>query len=312
MLKIDFRAMGCHMAAFVDNESSQAARALERTPGWFEDWEQALSRFRPESELCRLNAREGDVFQAGAVLYEVVKTALEAARASHELVVPTLLAPLEQAGYDRSFEKIGLPSNEQPVQPSRLAPLPWEEIRLDPNGKDIFLPRGMRLDLGGVAKGWAAHEACLRLGAFGPALVDAGGDIAISSGRMGGELWAVAVADPLQASGQLAVFGLERCGVATSGIDYRRWRTGGRWNHHIIDPRTLEPVQTDLISVTVVAADVIQAEMTAKAVLILGGKEGLEWLETHPDVSALLAYQDGRVEHAGAVADLFWGQPELG
>jgi FAD:protein FMN transferase len=311
MLKIEFRAMGCRIAAFVDNESSQAARALEQVPDWFEEWEQVLSRFRPDSELCALNARSGDVFRAGAVLFKVVETALQAARASSGLVLPTLLAPLMRAGYDRSFEMIGAADEVGPTIPLSFTSETWENIRLDSNGQDIFLPSGMALDLGGVAKGWAAHEACRRLGAFGPALVDAGGDIAVSSERMGGGLWAVAVADPLQASAQLAVLGLGRCGVATSGIDHRRWRRNGRWKHHIIDPRTLEPVQTDLISVSVVADDVIRAEMFAKAVLILGGRDGREWLDAHIGVSALLAYRDGRVEHAGAIAEMFWGRREL-
>jgi len=311
MLKIEFRAMGCHMAAFVDNESSQAARALEQVPGWFEEWEQALSRFRPESELCALNASAGKAFRASEVLFTVIQTALDGARASSGLVLPTLLEPLEKAGYNRSFEQIVGEGDDRPQEQASSRYIPWEEIRLDETRMEIHLPLGMRLDLGGVAKGWAAQAACLRLGVLGPALVDAGGDIAISAERTGGGPWTVAVADPLQASEQLALLGLGRCGVATSGIDFRRWRKDGRWNHHIIDPRTLEPAETDLFSVTVVAADAVRAEVAAKVVLILGGEAGLRWLEAHAEFSALLAFQDGRVQHAGAIQDLFTDQREF-
>ena len=311
MLKIEFRAMGCQMAAFIDNGSSQSARALSLVPGWFEEWEAALSRFRPESELCALNSAAGRPFRAGAVLYEVVEIALAAARSSGGLVVPSLLEALELAGYERSFDE--LTASDRPPRARRMAPARngWEGIQLDPAAREIWLPGGVRLDLGGVAKGWAAQEACRRLEVYGPSLVDAGGDIAISSARQGGERWAVAVADPLQAAPVLVTLGLERGGVATSGIDFRRWRKDGRWNHHIIDPRSLEPAQTDLLSVTVLAADVVQAEIAAKAVLILGGADGLSWLEDRPNTSALLAYQDGRVEYAGAVENYLWKEPQL-
>ena len=76
--------------------------------------------------------------------------------------------------------------------------------------------------------------------------------------------------------------------------------------HHIIDPRSGEPAQTDLISVTIVAPDVLQAEAAAKAVLILGNDEGQAWLEAHPDLGGLLALQDGRVHLVGLIDAHLW------
>jgi thiamine biosynthesis lipoprotein len=159
----------------------------------------------------------------------------------------------------------------------------------------VRLPPGARLDLGGVAKGWAADRAARRLGATGPALVDASGDIAASAPPRGAPGWAIGVADPGDPGGQLALLCLARGGVATSGRDYRRWRRAGRWWHHLIDPRTGLPAETDVVSATVVAPTALDAEVAAKVALLLGQRVGLAWLEARPWLAGLLVGPDGRV-----------------
>lgn len=307
MQKIEFRAMGCQMSAFVDSRSHAAAQALAQVPAWFEEWEQALSRFRPDSELSRLNARGGQAVPVSPTLFAAVGAALEAAHRSQGLVSPTLLPYVEQAGYDRSFER--LPAGETAPTMAREAPPTmdaWQAIRLDEARRTVHLPAGTRLDLGGSAKGWAAQQALERLQALGPALVDAGGDIAVSGPQADGRPWPVAVADPLQAQENLGLLMLEKCGVATSGIDYRRWLSGGAWKHHIIDPRTGQPADTDLMSVTVVAGDVLQAETAAKQAMILGSRVAREWLEGRPDLTGILALQDGQVFYTQSEPDEQW------
>lgn len=307
MQQIEFRAMGCQMSAFVDSWSHAAAQALAQVPTWFEEWEQALSRFRSDSELSRLNARGGQAIPVSPTLFAAVQAALEAARRSQGLVSPTLLPYVEQAGYDRSFERVAeggnAPLPERQTPPSIDA---WRAIRLDETRRTVYLPAGARLDLGGSAKGWAAQQAVERLQALGPALVDAGGDIAVSGPQAGGLPWPVAVADPLQAQENLGMLMLEKCGVATSGIDYRRWLSGGAWKHHIIDPRTGQPAETDLMSVTVVAEDVLQAETAAKQAMILGSRAAREWLDSRPDLTGILALQDGQVFYTQSEPDEQW------
>lgn len=296
--------MGCQMSAFVDSQSHAAAQALAQVPAWFEEWEQALSRFRPDSELSRLNARDGQAVPASATLFAVIRAALEAARNSQGLVSPTLLPFIQAAGYDRSYELLpaggAAPTGAGDGAISADA---WRGIRLDEQRRTVFLPAGAKLDLGGTAKGWAAQQAVERLKTAGPALVDAGGDIAVSGPQADGRAWPVAVADPLQAQENLGMLMLEKCGVATSGIDYRRWLSGGAWKHHIIDPRTGQPAETDLMSVTVVAEDVLQAESAAKQAMILGSQAAREWLDGRPDLTAILALQDGQVFYTRSEMD---------
>ena len=288
--------MGCHMLAAVENHAERPV-ILEQAPVWFEEWEQALSRFRPGSELSQLNQSAGKPFNASPVLWSVYLAALEAEQRSAGFVTPTLLSALEHAGYVHSFETSTAatnPSNENGTEIALpdLSPAGWE--RKD-TGEEriIILPGVVRLDFGGVAKGWAAHQAAWRLNKVGPALVDAGGDIAISRPCAGDLPWSVGVENPFHPGTDLAVLHLGRCGVATSGRDYHRWQQNGKWMHHIIDPRTGYPAETDVLTTTVIAPDVLQAETAAKTAFILGSQAGIEWLQARPNLAGMLVLEDG-------------------
>ncbi len=334
-----FRAMSCEMAAWVVSADHHAARAhLITARDFIQTVEAQLSRFRPQSELSRLNAQPGHPVQVGPMLWEVLGYALEAARETGGLYDPTVLDALEAAGYDRSFDD-RRPSETRrqgdketrgpsacPVewtqfhracrssvtpkvsssphllvslsQKRRSAvsprPLAWQAIRLDPHTRSVTLPPGVRLDLGGIAKGWAADRAAERLAALGPCLVDAGGDIAARGAPPGQPGWPIGVADPRNPNSDLTLLQIRDRGVATSGVDYRRWVHDGAIQHHIIDPRTHRPAQTDLLTVTVVAPDTTQADLHALVALLLGSREGRRYLARQRGVEGLLVREDGR------------------
>jgi thiamine biosynthesis lipoprotein len=310
MQRIEFRAMGCQMLAALDGESRQAAAMLAKAPAWFAAWEQALSRFREDSELSHLNRSGGRWLQVSPVLWQAVQAALRAARESDGLVTPTLLDALEAAGYDRTFEALGSTSAGARQSMDGGVTNDWCRVECDARALAIRLPPGMRLDLGGVAKGWAADRAARRLAACGPALVDAGGDIAVNGPQADGQPWPVGIAipewDPPVRAQSNAPLQIAHGGVATSGRDYRRWRLDGRWQHHILDPRTGRPALTDVISATVIAPSASEAEVAAKAALILGSREGLAWLEARPAYAGLLVLEDGRVLQSRRLSEYLW------
>jgi thiamine biosynthesis lipoprotein len=277
MERIEFRAMGSSMAAALDSEKPEAAERLAGVPQWFNIWEGRLSRFRADSELSRVNRRSGRLHTVSPVMAEVLHEALSAAETSRGIVVPTILEALEAAGYDRSFDEMSTSQEPKLGLPAIVGD--WRRIEFNPRTRTVRTPEGMRLDLGGVAKGWAADRAVGRLSRFGSAMVDAGGDISISGPKLAGQPWAIAVDDPRNPDGQLAMLKISRGGVATSGRDYRRWKVNGDWKHHLIDPRTGQPAKTDVFSVTVVAGSARQAELAAKIVAVLGSQEGLAWLD---------------------------------
>ena len=293
--RLEFRAMGCDMLAAVECET--APEILSRVSEWFEEWEQALSRFRYDSELTRLNQTHEQPIRVSETLWDVFQTARKAEQMTDGLVTPTLLDAVIEAGYDRPFDV--LPHLTTSTIDSVLTiSQPLTAIAFDASARTITLPLGTGLDFGGAAKGWAAHQAMKRLQVEGPALIDAGGDIAISGPRADGGPWKIGIADPFHKGEEIEVLHLNACGVATSGKDRRRWMRNGLLQHHIIDPLSGEPAETDLLTVTVIAPNVMEAEAAAKASFILGSRAGLEWIEARPEYAGVFILDNGEMYYS--------------
>lgn len=254
-----FRAMGTEIELFVQGDAGDRLDAVERE---FERLEQSMSRFRPDSELSRLN-RDGRIVGSPS-LVEVVTAAVEARERTGGLFDPTVHDALVVAGYDRTFEELA----DRVIAPSHGAPCGGE---IDIEGRRITLAPGARLDLGGIAKGYAADRACELLAETGPSLVNAGGDIAVRGGS-----WPVGVET---ASGTITLQ-LDSGALATSGSDRRRWDAGGTSRHHLIDPRTGRPAESDILRATVVADSAVEAEVLAKAAFLGGAVEAPRVLVT--------------------------------
>ncbi len=305
MVEIHFHAMGCQMMATLDSTSRRGAEVLEQVPSWFEAWEQSLSRFRPDSELSWLNQSAGESVQVSRTLWEVYQAARQAVEFTEGLVTPVVLDALVRSGYNRSFDQ--LVSAGEVAQIDLPVPIiSLQTVSEDSETLTLRLPAGMHLDFGGIAKGWAAEQAVSRLKPYGPALVDAGGDIAVSGLKRNGEFWPVGVADPRQPDAELEILLVGRSGIATSGTDYRRWQQNGKWQHHIIDPRTGLPADTDVLAVTVIAPRLSTAEAAAKTALILGSQAGLRWLDDQPGCEGLLVMADGSRLYSREVSTYLW------
>lgn len=290
--------MGCEMLAIADCEA--APETLPQVPGWFEEWEQVLSRFRYDSELTRLNQIHERPVQVSQTMWDVLQAARRAEQMTGGLVTPTLLEALIEAGYDRPFETLPL-RDTYILDPMRISIQSLARIEVNSSARTVTLPPAVTLDFGGIAKGWCAHQAMKRLQAEGPALVNAGGDISISGPRSDGSQWQIGIADPFRPGKEIETLYLEQCGVATSGKDRRRWTRNGLLQHHIIDPLTGQPAETDLLTVTVIAPDAMEAEAAAKAAFILGSRAGLEWIEAHPELAACLILEDGQPLYSHAM-----------
>jgi thiamine biosynthesis lipoprotein len=272
-----FRAMGSDIELLVDAEG--ADRELDAAEAEFHRLEALLSRFQPESELSRLN-RAGAI-DAGADLFRVVELALAARERTAGRFDPTVHDALVAAGYDRSFEQVDTDGTRAgPPSPAGGG------VRMD--GRRIELDPGVRLDLGGIGKGYAAERAAELLALAGPCLVSAGGDVAVRDGS-----WPVGV----ETADGILTLELTRGGLATSGRDRRCWRRGGHELHHLIDPRTGAPADSDLVRVTVVASDAVDAEVEAKELFFAGSHEA-----ARSEFPAVLVTEDGRTLLTGALA----------
>ena len=266
--------MGCEVVVGGANGVEEAA--VERL---FETLEASLSRFRPDSDLERLNTSPADAVIVSPLLATAIDDALGAAAATAGVCDPTIAAALDAAGYDRTFEEIQEIEQSRPGEPVPAGR--WREIRV--SGLLVRRPAGLRLDLNGVVKGRAVDDALALL--EGPGFVSAGGDLAAR-----GEL---VVALPGEGTVTL------RSGaLATSGITTRSWqRYGGGVAHHLIDPATGAPSDSPWECVTVCAATCLAADVAAKTAFLLGD-EGPAWLERRGLQGRFLA-TDGEILLAG-------------
>lgn len=293
-----FRAMGSQIALWLDcADIKRAAAAFEQVKALFEQNERALSRFLPESELMQLNRRAGQWVTASDLLWRELVLAVEMARETNGRFDPTLLNALTHAGYDRPFAEIVGMGNGRWQVPGSFAGR-WRAIELDFKRQAVCLPAGVQLDLGGIAKGDTAQQTLVLLDAVGPGLIDAGGDLVAGRPPVGFPGWPVSLSPPwgdgLVAPEQLAAFWLSQGALASSGVDYRRWRQNGSVAHHLIDPRTGQPAQTDLLTATVFAPRAAVAEAWATATLIAGSAAGMQQLLAH-ELAGVMVLQDGRI-----------------
>lgn len=275
----------------------------------------ACSRFRADSELSYVNAHDGRPVQIGQLLMDALELALRAAELTDGAVDPTLGRALELAGYDRDWRLLtpafddAAPqdskreSSETTVRPDtiRVRRLSgWRTVTLDRERACVRVPRGILLDLGAAAKGWApdrAAHAAARAADCG-VLVSIGGDIS-TSGTAPADGWRIRVTDDHRshpsAPGQTVT--ILSGGLATSSTTVRRWRHDGRTMHHIIDPETGVPARTPWRTVSVAAASCAEANIATTAALVKGATV-TAWL-ADLGLPARLTEHDGRVTYVG-------------
>lgn len=293
MVSNEFHAMGTTISVLLpERHATTGLRAVQEL---FESWEQTLSRFRPDSELSRLNQRAGESVAVSALLFHVLSSAMLAAHVTEGRYDPTMQTQLAQLGYDRSFDTFPetLPANERSAHPGGG----WRRVGIDRGDRCVTLPVGVGLDFGGIAKGMAVDAAITRLARLGvtSALVNAGGDLALLGLPPHASDWPIAI-EGLRGSRTIA---LQRGAMATSGIGRRHWRQGEQARHHLLDPRTGEPVQNDLWSVTVVAPRCELAEVAAKAAFVAGVEQGSSLLREY-GLAGLLTLKDDSWRAVGA------------
>jgi thiamine biosynthesis lipoprotein len=244
--------MGCEIAV-----AGASPDGVLRIEALFDRRDGLFSRFKPDSELNRVNGAHGRVVRISPLFASALRAALDAAAATGGLVDPTVGSALEAAGYTVDFPRL----EPDPLPPGPGVPGSWRSLRLA--GPLLFLPRDVKLDLNGVVKALAVDDSVGLLD--GDGFVSAGGDLAAR-----GEL---DVALP----GGDAVR-LVRGALATSGRSARTWLRGGRLQHHLIDPRTGLPADSPWEQVTVCAGTCLVADVAAKAAFLLG-EAGPEWLD---------------------------------
>jgi len=265
--------------------------------------DRACSRFRPDSELTRVNSAGGRALPVGGVLLDALEAALRAARLTDGDVDPTVGEAVRVLGYDRDFAAV--PATGRPLL--RVAAVAgWREVRLDRDRGVVGVPAGVRLDLGATAKALAADRAAAGAAATAGCgvLVSLGGDIATAGEPPTGG-WAVRVTD-WHAAGPDArgeTVRIHGGALATSSTSVRRWTRGDEQLHHVVDPATGRPAAVVWRTVSVAAATCVDAN-TAATAAIVRGQRSPAWLRSL-GLPARLVRPDGSLVRVGG-----WPEPE--
>ncbi|MGD9735047.1 MAG: FAD:protein FMN transferase [Solirubrobacterales bacterium] len=306
---VSFDAMGSHVRLLIGEPGpgmDPAPVAAERARRLIWDFDAALSRFKPDSELCALNEDPREAVPASALLRRAVRAGLEAAERTEGLVDPTLVGEIESAGYVDSRAGIAAASLEEALQlaPPRRSARPhprrrWRQLVVDDEAGVVRRPPGLRFDTGGTGKGLAADLVAESLRGYSRFVVDCGGDIRIGGADALAHPYDVHVEHPLSGD-RTFVLRLGGGGVATSGLNVRIWRDAdGRFSHHLIDPASGEPAWTGLIGATALGDTAVEAETLSKAAL-LSGPEGAR--EVLAELGGLIVHESRRVERVGPLA----------
>lgn len=257
-----------------------------------------MSHYKPESQLSRINAHAADgPVRVDRELFDLIARSLEFSR-------------LTGGAFDITYASVGyLYDYRHHVKPdeaqieSHLAAVDWRSLALDPKNSTVrFMKPGMRIDLGGFAKGYAVDRSIEILKARGieHASVSAGGDTRILGDRFG-RPWMVGIRHPDDPKRVILRIPLENVALSTSG-DYERYfdEDGVRY-HHIIDPRTGHSA-SKVRSATIIGPTATETDGLSKTAFVLGPQKSLEILSHLPDIDAVFVGPDGKVYYTPGLA----------
>ncbi|WP_461224333.1 FAD:protein FMN transferase [Lacticaseibacillus suihuaensis] len=291
-------ALGTRINLTVFGELDDAA--LDAAAALINREEDRLTVNRAQSEVMAVNHAAGSAAVAvSSATYGLIRTAAAASR--EDFGFNALIGPLVK------LWKIGFTGANVPdglAIAARLALSDPSGVVLDDQTHTVKLAHpGMELDLGGIAKGFIADQIRALWGAYGVAagIIDLGGNLLFvgASPRREDGKWVIGVQDPGKSRHtDLGCTILPACSAVTSGIYERFLVKDGKKYHHLMDPRTGYPLQTELAGVTVFTKDSIQGELEAKR-LFFAGAAVPGWLDDPTHLGAVFAYQDGHTEVIG-------------
>ena len=252
-------------------------------------YEQLLSKTISGSDVSRINDAKGKTVTVDPETWEILRRAKEISHMTGGAFSITI-APVTAL-----WTFTGTIANSVPTDEARLKSLPLvddQKIELG-DGNTVTLPAGMEIDLGGIAKGYIADKvaALIREKAYA-GIVSLGGNVYTIGRKPDGSRFSVAITDPLKPSDARSVIYTEDCTVVTSGTYERGFNFGGVRYHHILDPKTGWPSQSDLVSASFVMDSSMTADALATACIVMGSESSLE-LATSLGLDAMFIKSDG-------------------
>ena len=256
-----------------------------------------MSHYKPESQLSQINQYANErAVQVDKELFDLIK-------------LSTHYSQITEGAFDITYASVGYlydyPRHIRPTEEQIREKLPsvnWRNMLLDEEHHTVrFEHPGMRIDLGGIGKGYAVDRGIdiLKARGIARALVTAGGDSRIIGDRMG-RPWLVAVRHPDNPNKVVTRIPLSNSAVSTSGDYERYFDEGGVRYHHIIDPRTGHSA-SKVRSATILAPTATQTDGMSKTAFVLGPEKALEIINRMPEYDAVFVLPDGRVLYSNGL-----------
>jgi thiamine biosynthesis lipoprotein len=257
-----------------------------------------MSHYKPESQLSQINARAAqEPVQVDAELFDLIK-------------LSTHYSIITEGAFDITYASVGhlydYPHHVKPTEEQIKAALPgvnWRNMLLDPVHHTVrFEHPGMRIDLGGIGKGYAVDRciAILQARGFQHALVNAGGDSRIIGDRMG-RPWVVGIRNPDDKNKVVTRIPIVNSAMSTSGDYERYFDEGGVRYHHIIDPRTGHSA-SKVRSATILGPTATETDGMSKTAFVLGPEKALEIINRMPQYDAIFVTPEGKILYSNGLA----------
>lgn len=297
-----FKAFDSDLCIVIANPEKDFLKIFQRIETHAKLFEKKFSRFLPSSELNQLNCKKKPEKKISPQMLDLLTQAQTYFKKTEGIFDPTVFISLNQIGYNQSFANI----QNQNFSPAKVKQLfktrtPFQQLKINQKTQTIQSPLNLKLDLGGIAKGyWVDLIQKILIQYTKDFWISAGGDLYLQGQNEQNYPWHVGIQDPLNPKSDILTLILPSNGiaVATSGIIKRKGGDKNNSWHHLIDPRKGLPVRNSIRTVTVIAPSTIQADIMAKTILILGTKKGLAKINQLQNHECVIIDQKGKTHYS--------------
>lgn len=286
-----------------------------------QDIEQAMSTSTKDyttSEILDINATsrgrhtdERNTFTLSNDITNVMSSALYIAKLTRGAFDPSIRPLVSLWGFGSNDERDEARVPSISMIQTILPHIDWSLISVDETSRTLTMQGGQEIDVGGIAKGYAANLARQQLLEAGvaSAIIDFGGNIITIGKKQNGKLWRIGIQEPFAPLGTvLMTLDTTERAIVTSGIYERYFESDGVQYSHLIDSHTGYPISNNLLSVTIVSKDSMLADGLSTGIFILGAKEGLKTIETIPEAEAIFVTKDKKIIVSSGLSE---GQVEV-
>lgn len=276
----------------------QAEQALDECVRALSRWEALLSTTLSGSNVSRVNAAAGALTPVSRETAEALEAAISASELTGGAFDVTVYPLVDAWGFLTDAPRVP----EAETLRAALEKVDYQHLAL--TGGGVRLPAGMGVDLGGIAKGCASDWLAdiLRAQGVKSAILNLGGNVYALGKRPEGGKWRVGVTDPAESGSVAGVIEASDTAVVTSGAYQRGFTEENVYYHHILNPKTGMPADSDLISATVVSKSGARADALSTALFVLGEAEAISLWERDGSFDMILITDDGRILVSGALS----------